>query len=289
MLSQLRVNLRPARRPLNRLLRTRMVSALVTPHRVDDYLELIDPIWSVQAVRAQVVQFRDETRRAVSIWLQPNELWAGFRAGQYVRLTVRNRGVQHVRCFSISSAPEDGLPLRVTIQTVVDGQVSEWARQHVERGDIVELSQAAGDFVLPIGPVPRLSFITAGSGLTPVMSMARQLAHMQHAGEIYWLHYSRDEVLLADELCELESTLPGLRLIVVPTGRRAGCRADKHFSETQLRQHVPGYETCETYACGPHALLDAVTALYAERGLSDKLHTERFVAVDCQHPQLVGV
>src|SRR5262245_52174384 len=187
MLPQLRQSLRPARRPLNELLRTRAVSALVKPRRVDDYLELIDPLWSLRHVRARVVRIHEETRRAVSLWLQPNELWRGFRAGQYVRLTISNRGVQYSRCFSLSLAPSDGLPLRVTIQTLVDGCVSEWARQFVQVGDVVELSQALGDFVLPHAVPRRLLFISAGSGITPIMSLARQLTHDQFTGDLYWL------------------------------------------------------------------------------------------------------
>jgi hypothetical protein len=65
-------------------LRTRLASALVTPHHIDDYLALLDGTWSVHAVRARVTRIEWATRRAVSLWLEPNELWRGFRAGQYV-------------------------------------------------------------------------------------------------------------------------------------------------------------------------------------------------------------
>src|SRR5438128_1703489 len=50
-----------ARRPLNAMLRTRFVSALVTPRSVDDYLEIVDPTWSVREVRARIVEVRHET------------------------------------------------------------------------------------------------------------------------------------------------------------------------------------------------------------------------------------
>jgi ferredoxin-NADP reductase len=294
MISQLRHSFGPARRQFNGLLRTRVVSALVTPRAVDDYLELIDRTWSVREVRARVVNVRAETRTAVSLWLQPNELWQGFRAGQYVRLTVRNRGVRHTRCFSISSSPEDGLPIRVTIQGVADGRVSEWARQHVQIGDVVELSQAQGEFVLPAITPRRLFFVTAGSGITPAMSLARHLTHVQYSGELHWLHYARGEVIFADELAELEAAMPGLRLFVQRTGRGAAAPARSHFCEEQLRCYVPGWRDSETYVCGPAPLLAAVRTLWQHYGLTQRLHVERFTpgrpalpdqaaeALDCQ-------
>jgi ferredoxin-NADP reductase len=276
MISQLRHSLGPARRQFNGLLRTRVVAALVTPRRVDDYLELIDRTWSVREVRARVINVRAATRTAVSLWLQPNELWQGFRAGQYVRLTVRNRGVQHTRCFSISSAPEDGLPLRVTIQGVADGCVSEWVRQHVQIDDVVQLSQAQGEFVLPAIAPPRLLFVTAGSGITPAMSLARHLTHVQYTGELHWLHYARDEVIFADELAELDRALPGVRLFVRCTRRSPAAPARSHFCEEQLGRYVPAWRECETYVCGPAPLLDAVRSVWEESGLTRRLHVERF-------------
>jgi len=277
MISQLRESLRPARKPLNSLLRTRFVSSLVTPRRVDDYLELIDPTWSVQDVRARVTLVRSATRSAVSLWLQPNELWRGFRAGQYVELSVRSRGIRHTRCFSISSAPEDGLPLRVTIQGVADGRVSAWVRQHVQVGDVVHMSQARGEFVLPAVAPRQLLFITAGSGITPAMAMARQLTFAHYTGELSWLHYARDEVIFADELAELGAALPNVRLSVQRTGRGKLSSERRHFSAQQLELLVPGWRNCETYACGPTPLLDAVLAHWQSHELVGRLHVERFV------------
>jgi ferredoxin-NADP reductase len=292
MISQLREGLRPARRQLNGLLRTRAVAALVRPRAVDDYLELIDPTWSVQDVRARVTQVRAATRRAVSLWLKPNEMWRGFRAGQYVQLSVRSRGVRYTRCFSISSAPEDGLPLRVTIQGIPDGRVSEWARQHVQVGDVVQMSQAQGEFVLPAVAPRRLLFITAGSGITPAMSMARHLTLLQYTGELYWLHYARDEVIFADELAELADALPGVRVFVQSTGRAARRSASRHFAAEQLERWVPCWRDCESYVCGPAPLLGAVSAHWQQHQLTPQLHVERFlpgrVAVPDPHAETLA-
>src|SRR5450432_469211 len=138
-----------ARRPLGPLLRSRLVARMTTPRNVDDYLEVVDPAWSVHGVRARVVALRDEAGDAVSLFLRPNELWLGFRAGQYVQLSVSSAGIRVTRCFSLSSAPEDEGPVRVTIRIAPNGAISQWVRKEARVGSVVSLSQAMGSFVLP--------------------------------------------------------------------------------------------------------------------------------------------
>jgi hypothetical protein len=97
-----------ARKPVDRALRARVISAMRTPHHVDAYIELLDSAWSLREVRARIARVQPEACGATSLWLQPNENWRGFRAGQYVSAAVCIDGVRHTRCFSISSAHEDG-------------------------------------------------------------------------------------------------------------------------------------------------------------------------------------
>jgi stearoyl-CoA 9-desaturase NADPH oxidoreductase len=279
-----RQSLGPARRPLNGLLRSRLAAALVAPHDVDDYLALVDPTWSVREVRARVVRIDWPTRRTVSLWLAPNELWRGFKAGQYVMLSVRVGGVRHTRCFSISSAPEDGVPLRLTIQVIPDGRISEWVWQQAQIGDVVELSQAQGEFVLPRVVPPALLFVSAGSGITPLMSMMQHLVRVRYPGRVYWLHYARHEVIFADELAELAASEPGLSLFLHTLRRGEASSARRHFSEQQLERAVPTWRECETFVCGPRGLMDSVCSLWRRNGLEQQLHTEYFHAAGSPEP-----
>ena len=265
------LSLSSARRPLNALLRTPVVASLVVPRKVDDYLELFDPIWSVEHVRARVVKLRSTTRRAQSLWLQPNELWRGFRAGQHVLLSVRSDGVRHTRCFSISSAPPDGLPLRITIQSVADGRVSDWATRVVQPGDIVELSQAQGEFVLPDVLPRELLFVSGGSGITPVLSMLRQLCHVHYTGTVHFVHYTRDEFMFGEEISALAASHPKLRVTLHNT-RRSRC----HFSAEQLQCDVPNWRDCDAFVCGPQRLIDTTLEHWTRHGLRERLRFERF-------------
>src|SRR5690606_36894555 len=90
-----------------RLLRSRAVAALASPHPVDRYLELVNPMWAVEEVRACVVAVRREVdgpAPVTTLTLEPTSTWRGFRAGQFVQVGVEIDGARRTRCFSISSA-----------------------------------------------------------------------------------------------------------------------------------------------------------------------------------------
>ena len=268
-----------ARSGFNSLLRTRAVSALCTPHEVDDYLALLDATWSVREVRARIVSVQPEAGGAVSLWLRPNENWRGFRAGQYVALSVCIDGVRDRRCFSISSSPEDGVPLRITIKVLPGGRIGSWAALAAKRGDVVLLSQALGDFVLPTPIPPRLLFISGGSGITPIVSMVRHLLATDYRGEIDCLHYARHESVLGAEMTALAERAPAYRFVEVCTGRPMRDPAlGRHFSLQHLARVTPRWAECELFVCGPASLEAAVAQLVHERGLTERLHVERFVS-----------
>ena len=267
---------RLARQPINRLLRSRLVAGLTSPRRIDDYLQLVDPSWSVEEVRARVVGVRSEAGQATSLLLKPNENWRGFRAGQFVQLSVTIDGVRHTRCFSLSSAPEDGQPLRLTIKRIADGRLSAWARARARIGDVVSLSQAQGRFVLP-DPVPKkLFFLSGGCGITPILSMARHLAAVGHRGEVAWMHFAPHEAMFDDELARLAKDL-NLRLAVVPT-RADGAETAKpvRFSLARLEAFEPAWAEGLAFVCGPEGLSRAAMELWSARSARDRLSVEQF-------------
>jgi ferredoxin-NADP reductase len=263
-----------ARRPLSPLLRTRLVAGMTSPRTIDDYLEVVDPAWSVHGVRARVVALRDEAGEAVSVFLRPNEQWRGFRAGQYVQLCAPHNGIRVTRCFSLSSAPEDDGPMRVTIRTTPQGAISHWVRNQARVGSVVSLSQAMGSFVLPDPVPPRLLFISGGSGITPVLAIIRHLVATNYAGSIASLHYARREVILGREQDSLAARCKRLQFKTLFTGGPRSTRA--HFSREQLESFVPRWAESHAFLCGPPSLNEAVAAVWTAAGLQHRLRTEYF-------------
>jgi ferredoxin-NADP reductase len=190
---------------VQRVLASRLVTALAAPHGVDRYLELFHPLWSLAEVRAEVVAKIPETPDAVTLRLCPNRNWRGFEAGQYVRLTLELGGVRRTRCYSLSSSAHrtDGL-VDLSVKRSSGGQVSASLIRTVRVGQVVVLSQAEGRFTLPMQRPPRILFVSGGSGITPCMAMLRTLRDEGYAGRITFLHYapSHGAILFHAELVE---------------------------------------------------------------------------------------
>lgn len=267
------------RRAINRLLDTRVVAALCAPRHIDDYLELLDSAWSVRETRARIVRVVPESGDATSLWLRPSEHWRGFRAGQYVSVSVPIDGVRYARCFSLSWAPEDGLPLRITIKSLQGGRLAGWAAQKARAGDVVVLSPALGDFVLPAPTPSRLLFISGGSGITPIASMLRHLLATGYSGSAVSLHYTRQQALLGAELAALAAGHPRFRLVNVATDSSASRRPVRgRFCAEQLTALVPDYRERDIFVCGPAGLQAAVLRLAEESKIVSRVRTEQFLS-----------
>ncbi|QJY50104.1 ferredoxin reductase [Pseudonocardia broussonetiae] len=234
--------------------------ALTTPLLPEDYLSLVDPLWSTTELRGRVVGVRRETERATSLRIKPGRAWAGHRAGQYVRIGVDIDGVRHWRTYSLSGAESDE-HLTITVQALADGLVSRHLVDATPVGSIVRLEQATGDFVLP-SPVPaKLLMITAGSGITPVMGMLRTLDGHPDAVVLHSAPTAAD-VLFDDEL----RALPGVTV--------RATRDEGRLDLADLDDLCPDWRDREAFVCGPTGLLDAAEEHWGEA--RSRLHLERF-------------
>lgn len=263
-----------------RILASRTLASLTYPHGVDRYLEQFDTTLAVNEVRARLVSKQQQTADTVTIVLQPNAGWQGFAAGQYLRLSVDIDGVRYTRCFSpANSAHADGGGVELTCKIADDSVVSRYLADRVAPGEVMRLSQPQGEFTLPAKRPSRILLISAGSGITPVLSMLRTLCDTGYSGDVTFLHYasSVDAQLYRDTLRKLGADYPNVRIV------RAYTRGDHgelkgRFSKKQLARAVPDYADAQTYLCGPAGLIEAVQSVYAIDGIADQLHLERFVA-----------
>lgn len=261
-------------------LSSRAVASLTSPHSVDHYLDQLHPMLTVDAVRARVVEVRRETGAASTVVLRPNGAWKGFVPGQHVQFGIEVDGTRKVRVFSVSSsrALRDGT-FSVSVKAHPDGYVSQFLHRELQPRTIVYLSQAEGEFVLPDEVPDDLVLLSGGSGITPVMSMARTLRDRGHRGRVTFLHYarSRDDEMFTPELDRLAEELPGAVVHRVYT-REPEARAalEGRFTADHLDHLGVDPTSSPTWCCGPAGLIAAVRDVYAERGAAEQLHTEYF-------------
>jgi stearoyl-CoA 9-desaturase NADPH oxidoreductase len=279
----------PLPKPVRRVLGSRIVEGLTTPHGPSRYLEQVSPLWSLDETRAVVTEVHPETSDTTTLTLTPTE-WSGATAGQHVRVTVEIDGVRRTRAFSISSsAHRDDGRLQITVKANPDGHVSRFLAHRAQPGLIVGLEPGSGEFLLPSPRPDDLVMISGGSGITPVMSMLRTLVDEGHRGRVRFVHYARsaDELIFAEELQRLAGR-HGIEVTVVLTGTAdpatgvPAAAVDTPVHGRICRDHldalVPDRHGAQTFVCGPVGLLDVVEEIYAEEGLTDRLHTERYQA-----------
>ncbi|GGG01706.1 ferredoxin reductase [Rhodococcoides trifolii] len=263
--------------------RSRLLSlfeAMTAPHRVDRYLELVDPMLSVDDMRAEVTEVRRQTPDTVTLTLRPTRHWEGFRAGQFVQIGVVVDGIRQTRCYSpaCSQRRSDG-QIELTIKAQKDGIVSQHLNANAVPGLVVSLEQASGTFTLP-SPLPdNVLLISGGSGVTPVMSMLRTLVDDGYAGRIAFLHYAYTEkdVPYRQELESIAAQNDNVDVYFAYTDQDQGGDLHGFFDTEHLGTVAPWHTDAHTFLCGPPGLMKGVSGIFDDLGLSELLHTEEFV------------
>jgi stearoyl-CoA 9-desaturase NADPH oxidoreductase len=260
----------------------RIANAAVTPLVPADYLDLFHPLRAGADLRARIVSVHPETRDAATIVLKPGRDWAGHVPGQYIRIGIDVDGVRQWRAYSLTHGPRPDGHISITVKAVPGGVVSNHLVHRAKAGTLVHLEQAQGEFVLPTDLAGRkLLFLTAGSGVTPVIGMLRNLYPVTDEGvvrldrtgglDVVCVHVapSRPDSIFLQNLEELDST-GAIRLVARYD--------DQHgvLDVERLAELVPDLAERSTYACGPAGLLDALGEHHEAQGL--ELFTEQFRA-----------
>jgi ferredoxin-NADP reductase len=281
----------------------KLAEAATTPLVPADFLDLFAPLRPGAELRGRVESVHPETADAATLVIRPGADWAGHVPGQYVRIGVDVDGVRCWRAYSLTHGPRADGRISITVKAVPDGHVSPYLVRHTRPGTLLHLEQATGEFVLPTPtptptPTPasvggldtldrrpasdqrmKLLFVTAGSGITPVIGMLRNLYPSTDSGvlhlprsaayDVVVLHVapSEPDSIFADDLHKLEAA-GAIRLVARYD--------DQHgiLDLADLDELVPDLAERTTFACGPGGLLDALTTHHDERGLS--LFTEQF-------------
>ncbi|MEB3019999.1 ferredoxin reductase [[Mycobacterium] crassicus] len=255
----------------------RIVTRITTPLLPDDYLRLANPLWSARELRGRVLEVRRETADSATLVIKPG--WGfhfDYRAGQYIGIGLLVEGRWRWRSYSLTSSPVSGArTVAITVKAMPEGFLSSHLVDGVAPGTIVRLAAPRGEFVLPDPAPATVLFLTAGSGITPVMSMLRTLARRDGITDVVHLHSAptADESLFADELAALQREHPGYRLRLRAT--RSEGRLDLSGVEA-LDGEVPDWRERVTWACGPTAMLADAEQLWGDAGIAERLHVERF-------------
>jgi 3-ketosteroid 9alpha-monooxygenase subunit B len=239
------------------------------------------------ADRLKVVEVVAETADARSVvFAVPAELAQryAYRPGQFLTLRIPGpAGSSLARCYSLSSSPQEGSRLTVTVKRVDEGRGSNWICDNVTVGMELDTLPPAGTFT-PRSLDDDMAFFAAGSGITPVISIIRA-ALAQGRGRLALVYANRDErsVIFGDELRELAAAHPGRLLVLHWLESLQGLP-----HQAALTELARPFGKREHFVCGPAPFMDAVTHALRDLGIPRKrIHIERFVSLD-EDPFVAG-
>jgi ferredoxin-NADP reductase len=253
---------------------------ITTPLLPDDYLKLANPLWSARELRGRVLEVRRETEDSATLVIKPG--WGfsfDYEPGQYVGIGVLMDGRWRWRSYSLTSSPVTSAPtvrsaktITITVKAMPEGFLSSHLVGGLSPGTVVRLAAPQGNFVMPDPSPPSVLFLTAGSGITPVMSMLRTLARRDQIGDVVHVHSAPTEsdVMFAAELAQLADAHDGYQLRLRTT------RTEGRLDLSRLADEVPDWELRQTWACGPEGMLNEAEKTWSAAGLKDRLHLERF-------------
>ena len=247
----------------------KLAEFITTPLLPTDYLDLVDPLRSGAALRGRIEAIHPETRDAATVVIRPGRSWRPHTPGQYVRIGIDVDGVRQWRAYSITSdlTRTDGC-ISVTVKAIPGGKVSNHLVHRAKPGMIVQLDQATGEFCLPEPRPDKALFVTAGSGITPVMGILRNHPELT---DVVLVHSAptADDVVFGADLRDMAGE-GRIRLVERHTD------VDGMLDAPAIAALVPDLHERATWACGPVGMLEALEAHWAEAGLAARLYTERF-------------
>lgn len=223
---------------------------------------------------------RDETHDVKTFVLSPNNPSRfRFQPGQFLTYAFEVDGKTIHRCYTISSAPTRPDTISITVKRVVNGPVSNWLHDNLRPGGKVKALGPIGDFSCFVHPAPRYLFLSGGSGVTPLMSMARTFHDLGEPRDVVFVHSARTsaDIIFREELALMARLNPHFRFVPIcetatPAAPFDGLRG--RLSGEMLRVIAPDLAMREIFVCGPAPYMAAVRQILVEAGVDMARHHE---------------
>jgi ferredoxin-NADP reductase len=206
-----------------------------------------------------------------------------FTPGQFLNVAFGIGGARMNRSYSISSSPNERIYVELTVKREPRGAVSRHIDDLVSVGDEIEVGGPIGKFTFNGTESDSVVLVSAGVGITPMMSIARYLSEQSWPGDIYFIYSCRTEAdfIFDNAIAALEHRNPKLHVVVTMSKPGPNWKGPRgRLSKELLTQAVPDLASRRVHLCGPPEMMDATKAMLTELGVPpEQLKTEAFGAV----------
>lgn len=201
-----------------------------------------------------------------------------YQAGQYALVSIKN--TPHItRAYSLSSTPGESRFVSITVREIEGGVGSTWLNNDVKVGDQVWFSNPMGEFSCQQVIADNYLLVGAGSGVTPIMSMARWLLANRPEVNVTVIHsvHSPEDVIFKQEWAELKAKYPKLQLVINASVNATEGFASGRISAEIIKNAVPNLANYTVITCGPEAYMNALKEIVLSLGgTEDRFFTEAF-------------
>ena len=249
------------------------------------------PVWQGLDTPLYITDIIQETHDVYSFRFQGKPLCRFvYWPGQFCTLVLNISGKKVRRSYTISSSPSRPFVLEITVKRVSDGLVSNWLVDNLKIGDRVHIAGPKGKFCLmPDKIPPKTLFIAAGSGITPLMSMARWLCDVSANVDIRFFNSARtpDDIIFRNEIELLTSRYKMFEPVIITSTRGTSggwMGLTGRINREMLEMIAPDIHERHIYMCGPPGFMEAVKKIMDEPILGQPfklshLHIESFSGV----------
>jgi ferredoxin-NADP reductase/DMSO/TMAO reductase YedYZ heme-binding membrane subunit len=240
-------------------------------------------IWSGPMRLASIVEETPDVRTFRFTVPDGQPLPFKHQPGQYLVVSLLINGKKVNRTYTIASSPTQTAYCEITVKREENGYGSRHLHEALRVGDVVNISAPAGRFTFKGDEAASIVLIAGGVGITPLMSILRNLTDQNWQREIHFIYTAKTprDIIFRRELEDLQKRFPNLRLHVTLT------RADGHdwagkkgrITADFLRQAVPDLVRHPVYICGPASMMEPTIQLLRELGVPEnQIKSEAFVA-----------
>jgi len=241
-------------------------------------------------MNAKVVKVRLETHDTKTYFFNTESQLKQYKAGSHINIEFIVNGETIKRTYTLSSCPSSASAeheFSITVKRVNEGLASNWLFENLNEGDTIKVSQAQGSFVLPYQPAGKILMLSAGSGVTPLMSMLRYLAQAGNRSNIKFLNYAQSptDIIFHSELEALATknenidTKFSVERGIDPSSNNNHNIYKGRITKKQITKLVPDILEREIYLCGPQAFMKTTVEILDKLKFNpSQLHLENFTS-----------
>lgn len=247
------------------------------------------PTWRADKDNALVCcQIRQETADVKSFFFRPSQpsLFT-FLPGQFITLELAIDGEIINRSYTISSAPSQPHVISITVKRKPEGLVSNWLHENLQVGMPISVLGPAGEFSCVNNPAKKYLFLSGGSGITPLMSMARSYYQLAEPTDIAFVHsaktpadiiFKQELDLMAFNQALFKPSFLCAKVDKSPSWRLQPKLITEGFLNLEnLQSSAPDFLTREVFTCGPAPYMAAVRNILVTAGFNMRhYHEESF-------------